>query len=206
MARRTIALGLALATAARRAAACEVGYYQPGDTPGAVPCEICTEARMTWMPVLAIVLSLVFLARLWHMANVTREWWPGSSAEDRDSERGSDLADDGPSEAMSCRMERGAVFFGISIWHLQLVLLLLLLPLGALPPDPSPLVLTLQQHQLILSPRTAGWPTELADLARSLLPVALLDFGRLIPTECLMGSHDPTAQFAVRSLKTMNFH
>ena len=64
--RRTLALGLALATAARRAAACEVGFYQPGDIPGVVPCEVCTQGRMTWMPLLAIVLSLTFLVKLWH--------------------------------------------------------------------------------------------------------------------------------------------
>ena len=34
-----------------------------------------------------------------------------------------------------------------------------------------------------------GWPAELANIARALLPVVLLDFGRLLPIECLMGSH-----------------
>ena len=34
-----------------------------------------------------------------------------------------------------------------------------------------------------------GWPVELANIARALLPVVLLDFGRLLPIECLMGSH-----------------
>ena len=48
--------------------------------------------------------------------------------------------------------------------HLQLVFVLFLLPLG--------------------------WPVELANIARALLPVVLLDFGRMLPIECLMGSHD----------------
>jgi len=144
-------------TAIRTAGACDPNFYQPGDTPGTVPCEPCTGGREVWTSVLALSLCLFCVTAVWSMAKVSREWWPS----------GTDAGEDA-----TCRVQRGAVFAGISLSHLQLVLLLFLLPVG--------------------------WPDELAEIARELLPVALLDFGRLVPLECIMRHGEPSATFSAQ--------
>ena len=57
-------------------APCEAGWWQPGDEPGAAPCQECTQAYEMWAPLSAICASIACVHVMWKLSRVIRSGKP----------------------------------------------------------------------------------------------------------------------------------